>query len=115
MTKLAKIVAYGECNWCGRTRYLTRDHVIPRSLGGSNGRSNIVMACEDCNSLKGDMKPEHWAVVMRDIPQWWRLASKRGPRGHQLYLAMVGCGFDFRPGSNGIPYEEWWTESSVKS
>ena len=100
------------CHWCLRTAGhagpMTVEHVIPRSRGGSNRRENKVWACFACNNLKGDMMPAEWAVVMRDIPQWWRLGKMRGPRGAQLAKAMRECGFDFNLASNGQPYEEWW-------
>jgi hypothetical protein len=100
------------CYWCFRVDgicgTLTIEHVIPRSRGGSNRRENRVAACRACNELKGDMLPTEWAIVMRDIPQWWRLAAMRGPRGAQLSQAMREAGFDFNLASNGLPYEEWW-------
>ena len=33
----------------------TRDHDIPRSRGGLNHESNIVLACSRCNGAKEDM------------------------------------------------------------
>ncbi len=32
----------------------TVDHVIPRSRGGKNTKSNLVACCEWCNSRKGN-------------------------------------------------------------
>lgn len=42
------------CQYCGSTKKLTIDHVIPRSKGGQHTWDNVVAACERCNSLKGD-------------------------------------------------------------
>lgn len=36
----------------------TRDHLLPRSLGGSNGLSNLVLACRNCNQTRGNQKPQ---------------------------------------------------------
>jgi hypothetical protein len=32
----------------------TKDHVVPRAMGGLDIRWNIVIACRDCNSRKAD-------------------------------------------------------------
>lgn len=40
---------------CGGKQHLrlTRDHLIPRSRGGSDGAANIVAACYACNNRRG--------------------------------------------------------------
>ncbi len=50
-----------QCQFCGRrvdqlrTReYLTRDHLIPLSRGGSNDWTNVLTACSTCNTRKGN-------------------------------------------------------------
>lgn len=43
-------------------KLLTRDHIIPRSLGGSNDMSNSQTMCLACNSKKGSNMPEHQAA-----------------------------------------------------
>lgn len=50
----------GECSYCGGPAQ-TRDHVVPRSRGGSDEPSNIVLACYSCNASKGARTPEEWA------------------------------------------------------
>jgi len=50
----------GRCAWCSRDfplEKMTRDHAIPRSLGGSPDWDNIVLACEPCNYRRGDNLP----------------------------------------------------------
>jgi 5-methylcytosine-specific restriction endonuclease McrA len=58
------------CRYCGRKglaievpdavtkaemRHLaTLDHVVPRSKGGTDDESNLVVACYPCNQRKGD-------------------------------------------------------------
>jgi 5-methylcytosine-specific restriction endonuclease McrA len=46
------------CQYCGSTKRLTLDHVIPRSKGGTHTWDNVVAACETCNSTKGDSPSE---------------------------------------------------------
>lgn len=92
------------CHWCKRemrnaSRYLapTKDHVIPRSsLRGYDPRKikpRVVWACFACNNLKGDMSVAAWYALMNQVPEWWFFAEKRGPRGKDLHVAMIECGF----------------------
>lgn len=54
----------GKCHYCGvQTRkstckadanlYPTRDHIVPKSLGGPNSIDNYVLACFGCNNDRG--------------------------------------------------------------
>lgn len=43
-----------SCQYSGSTKRLTLDHLIPRSKGGLHMWDNVVIACERCNSRKGD-------------------------------------------------------------
>jgi 5-methylcytosine-specific restriction endonuclease McrA len=48
------------CQICGdkfKTSDLTREHVIPKKLGGDLCESNLLPTCKKCNSLKGDLFP----------------------------------------------------------
>ena len=47
-----------RCAYCGQDNLsLTQDHVIPLSRGGNHTISNIVPACQVCNSRKGARTP----------------------------------------------------------
>ena len=47
-----------QCAYCGRSDLkLTRDHYIPLKLGGQHIASNIVPACQVCNSKKSARHP----------------------------------------------------------
>lgn len=68
----ALCAAYGHrCLRCKRRRPLTRDHVLPVVLGGSNNIDNIQPLCGPCNSSKGarhiDYRPEARAAGL--LPQ----------------------------------------------
>jgi 5-methylcytosine-specific restriction endonuclease McrA len=34
------------------------DHVVPKSIGGSEEMRNLVLACKPCNSVKGERRLE---------------------------------------------------------
>ena len=46
------------CAYCGdhfpNSNHLSRDHIMPKSKGGTNSWMNVVTACKDCNSKKSD-------------------------------------------------------------
>jgi hypothetical protein len=54
----------GICYLCGRAtdlgnvaRWPEWDHVVPISLGGSNEKHNLAIACRTCNRRKGAFPP----------------------------------------------------------
>lgn len=49
-----------SCLYCGSDKDLVRDHLVPRSRGGTNIPENIVQACRSCNSRKLDRLPSEW-------------------------------------------------------
>ena len=49
-----------KCAYCGNTkaeRY-ELDHIVPRSRGGANRVSNLVVSCHECNAEKGNSSVE---------------------------------------------------------
>jgi 5-methylcytosine-specific restriction endonuclease McrA len=57
------------CQYCGSSKHLTLDHVIPRSKGGKHSWDNVVIACEQCNSRKGDRTPSQAGMILRTKPK----------------------------------------------
>lgn len=53
-----KIAYRNRCAYCGLRKKLTMDHVIPISKGGEHTASNIVPACQSCNSSKNARLPQ---------------------------------------------------------
>jgi 5-methylcytosine-specific restriction endonuclease McrA len=49
----AKVLAVGRCAWCGATKRLTVDHIVPLNAGGSNALKNLQCLCKPCNLAKG--------------------------------------------------------------
>lgn len=83
-----------RCQYCGEQKWpLTRDHVHPLSKGGRDAWDNVVAACEDCNSRKGDtVGYMHPMKVPREPTQAELHALHRaryGRRLHPTWLAYL--------------------------
>lgn len=50
----------GLCAYCRVSRANTIDHLKPRTLGGSDLRSNLVPCCHECNKSKGSQNWLEW-------------------------------------------------------
>lgn len=48
------------CAYCGKSGEMTMEHFIPISLGGDHTLSNVIPACCNCNSSKGNKDPLEW-------------------------------------------------------
>ncbi|AHG88418.1 HNH endonuclease [Gemmatirosa kalamazoonensis] len=91
-----------RCAYCGRherelgvREFLTRDHVLPTSRGGTNSWENCVTACRRCNGRKADRTPEEARMPLRaDValvaPHFARLAwpVRRLTALQQQYVAL---------------------------
>ena len=58
------------CKYCGTGApnvVLVVDHVLPVALGGGDDPSNLVAACQDCNSGKSATPPS--APLVQDVAQ----------------------------------------------
>lgn len=75
----------GACVYCGATKYLSLDHLIAVSRGGSGDERNLVCACRSCNSRKGARTPDEADM------------SFVNPSAERLWLAI-------RDGGNALPH-----------
>ncbi|MCR9252558.1 MAG: HNH endonuclease [bacterium] len=57
-----------QCQYCGTTKNLTLDHVIPKSKGGKSTWTNLTTACQKCNAKKGDNSLEEVEMKLRNQP-----------------------------------------------
>jgi 5-methylcytosine-specific restriction endonuclease McrA len=64
-----------SCCYCGRheselrpREFLTRDHVLPLSRGGTNDWTNCVTACAACNTRKANRTPFEAHMPLRVTP-----------------------------------------------
>lgn len=70
------------CSYCGREldrgkadAFPVLDHAIPRSRGGTDDATNLVLACWECNTNKGASTPEEFiARGLRGVGEWRRSA-----------------------------------------
>jgi len=56
------------CQYCGATKELTIDHVIPVSRGGKSNFENCVTACKQCNLKKGGRLPSEANMYLNKKP-----------------------------------------------
>ncbi len=62
---MARMAYYGwKCIYCG-DEYTDVDHFFPLSEGGTNFASNLVPACDSCNSRKLACNP--WIFIRRNL------------------------------------------------
>ena len=74
------------CLYCGGEyldRELTRDHVMPRSRGGSDEWDNVVAACRRCNHRKGNRLAHECGLELLALPYVPNFAE---------YLALINSG-----------------------
>lgn len=86
-TKPTKLAIYRrdghKCQYCGSTRSLTLDHVIPRSRGGDDSWENLVTCCCACNVKKSNIPLEQTGM---------RLNVKPRPPINKVYNAVFHSG-----------------------
>ena len=58
-----------RCQYCGSTRHLTIDHIIPRSRGGSTCWENVITSCAPCNVRKGACLPSEVGMSVSRKPR----------------------------------------------
>lgn len=52
-----------KCVYCGASNIpLQIEHVVPRAKGGSDRISNLTLACNDCNQIKGKLSIDEFLV-----------------------------------------------------
>jgi 5-methylcytosine-specific restriction endonuclease McrA len=57
-----------RCVYCGVSKNLTIDHVIPKSRGGGNTWLNLVTCCKNCNRVKDNKTPEEAGMKFLSHP-----------------------------------------------
>lgn len=57
-----------KCMYCGKTKELTIDHIIPSSRGGKTTFENCVAACRPCNNKKNNRTPSEAKMYLKKQP-----------------------------------------------
>lgn len=86
------------CVYCGRDllkepNELEIDHVIPRAQGGNREESNLVVACQNCNSDKG-----YDEIIFEDLCQFYINDTDEqigDVKPHQLVKKIRNIGYPF--------------------
>ncbi|MEU4493093.1 RNA-guided endonuclease IscB [Streptomyces sp. NPDC023998] len=90
-----------SCAYCGATGVpLNIDHVRPRSRGGSNRISNLVLACISCNQAKGATpvteflarRPDRLATILEQAKAPLHDAGVMNATRQQLAYALEALG-----------------------
>jgi len=85
------------CMYCGsefQNKLLTRDHIIPKSKGGSDTWDNVITACKACNNKKDCYTPEQAGMPLLAIPyvlnhaEYLILANRRILADQMEFLKM---------------------------
>jgi hypothetical protein len=63
-----------ECVFCRSTSDLTTDHLVPRSRGGDDSADNVVLACQPCNTSRGEKGVFEW-LGLREKDRLHRLVA----------------------------------------
>ena len=56
------------CQYCANEtgdHRLEKEHMVPKSRGGSDSLKNLILACHTCNQKKADRTPEEWLDALK--------------------------------------------------
>ena len=99
-----------RCAYCNATdTRLEVEHVIPRSLGGSNRVSNLAIACHSCNRAKGNQdikdflsgKPDVLKRVLAQLKKPLTDASAVNTTRWALFERLKATGLPVETGTGG--------------
>jgi 5-methylcytosine-specific restriction endonuclease McrA len=99
-----------QCVYCGaRDTPLEVEHIKPRSKGGSDRVSNLALACNPCNQLKGNQdikdflagKPDVLKRVLAQVKTPLRDAAAVNATRWALFNALKATGLPITTGSGG--------------
>jgi 5-methylcytosine-specific restriction endonuclease McrA len=83
-----------KCVYCGATAFssgfaLHFDHLTPKSQGGADDATNLVLACHSCNSRRQDMSLSRWAAITPELTFTSRSIRAHARRSLARYLGRA--------------------------
>jgi 5-methylcytosine-specific restriction endonuclease McrA len=88
-----------RCQYCGKrfpASQISIDHVTPKSRGGVSTWTNVVAACNECNTRKGGRMPSEASMKLVRVPAVPRrnpaLADKVRSEKYRLWRHFLGDG-----------------------
>lgn len=100
-----------QCAYCdAREVPLELDHIQPRSQGGSNRVSNLILSCHPCNQRKGNQdihaflreEPERLAHILSQAQAPRRDVAAVNATRWALYERLTALGLPVECGSGGL-------------
>lgn len=76
-----------NCFYCDKimsARSKTKDHIIPRMMGGTNHHTNKVKSCLLCNRIKANFMPTH----LTEIIEWFYIPRAKDEE-ERVYLHKI--------------------------
>ncbi len=90
-----------RCVYCGRQEVAFEiDHVLPKSRGGTDRISNLVLSCHDCNQAKGNQTAAEFGYP--EVEKRARIPLKDASAVNATRFALVAC-----LGKLGLPVSTW--------
>lgn len=63
-----------RCSLCGRASpHLMIDHIVPRSIGGTESIENLIVVCDSCNVRVADSRPLEIATLRQEVSEAYEL------------------------------------------
>jgi len=99
------------CTYCGKQDIpLQVEHIHPRANGGSNRISNLCLACEKCNQVKGTKdikdflkkKPDRMLKILAQAKAPLKDAAAVNATRWELFRRLEGLGLPIECGSGGL-------------
>jgi 5-methylcytosine-specific restriction endonuclease McrA len=99
------------CAYCGKKDIpLQIEHIVPRAKGGSSSASNLCLACEKCNQMKGTKDIRDFLKKKPDVLKRIRASSKAPLKDAaavnatrwELFRRLQETGLPIECGSGGL-------------